>query len=297
MGWGSNRALIREEYAKEQGLVSRKVTYQMECVGDQVPKQVDGYIYLLDLVDMCGNVHTVWGYGVPKIMTSSGPDLMPIRKLFPHIPDAAFHALATKDVDVLIGFNMNEMQPAGGIGMDKVGGMSALRSLFGTGWVLGGHHVDIKSAMPMPVASSAGILRIAKLHVQHVPASFLGTVKDQLMGIIMSRALVETDLSTTMRSQLCPDSYVYQSGQGIPFFPRSSIAVSISPSLARINEVEAKLSNKEAMLSNKEVMLRNMEFMLGNKELLLSYRQAVLSNKEVMLRNKELMLISSVVYK
>ena len=47
-------------------------------------------------------------------MTSEVPDLSPIRKLFPHLPSEAFNALATKDVDVLMGLNMNELQPAGG---------------------------------------------------------------------------------------------------------------------------------------------------------------------------------------
>ena len=82
---GSNRVLIREDYAKENKLISKRVTYQIEVVGKQ-PEQLHGFIYLLDLVDMYGNVHTIWGYGVPKIMSSSTPDLSPIRKLFPHIP-------------------------------------------------------------------------------------------------------------------------------------------------------------------------------------------------------------------
>ena len=81
---------------------------------------------------------------IPKIMMSEVPDLTPIRKLFPHLPSEAFKALQTKEVDVLIGLNMNELQPSGGTGIDKVGGLSALRSMFGTGWVIGGHHDDIK---------------------------------------------------------------------------------------------------------------------------------------------------------
>ena len=166
---GSNRVLIREDYAKQHRLISKKVTYQMECVGDDEPKQMDSFIYLLDLVDMYGNVHTVWGYGVPKIMSSFAPNLSPIRKLFPHIPDSAFAALANKEVDVLIGLNMNELQPAGGIGVDRVGGLSALRSLFGCGWVIGGHHKDIQLAKSMSVATTANTLRIAKLLIKSEP--------------------------------------------------------------------------------------------------------------------------------
>ena len=57
-----------------------------------------------------------------------------------------FQALATKEVDVLIGLEMNELQPAGGNGVDRVGGLSAHRSLFGCGWVIGGHHDDVRAA-------------------------------------------------------------------------------------------------------------------------------------------------------
>ena len=39
---------------------------------------------------------------MPRIMTSSVPDLSALKKLFPHIPAAAFAALVTKDVDFLI---------------------------------------------------------------------------------------------------------------------------------------------------------------------------------------------------
>ena len=49
---------------------------------------------------------------------------------------------------------MNQLQPAGGLGDDKVGGLSALRSLFDTGWVIGGYHEAI--------SSTAATLKIAK---------------------------------------------------------------------------------------------------------------------------------------
>ena len=141
---GSNRVLIRDEFAKATKLISKEVTYNMETVGDQEAKQYHSNIYLLDMVDMYNNVRTVWGYGVSKIMLSSRPNLSKLQKIFPHIPASAFEALATNEVDVLIGLNMNELQPAGGVGVDRVGGLSALRSLFGCGWVIGGHHDDIK---------------------------------------------------------------------------------------------------------------------------------------------------------
>ena len=64
--------------------------------------------------------------------------LTEIRKLFPHVPEAAFAGMAAKEVDILVGLNMNEIQPHGGVGVDKVGGLTALRSMFGCGWVIRG---------------------------------------------------------------------------------------------------------------------------------------------------------------
>ena len=103
-------------------------------------------------------------------MSSGVPDLSPIRKLFPHIPQEAFAALENKEVDVLIGLNMMELQPAGGLGMDRVGGLSALRSMFGCGWVVGGHHPDVQSSVSQSMSSAAMILKIAKLCISPEPS-------------------------------------------------------------------------------------------------------------------------------
>jgi len=165
---GCYRVLIRDSFAKKSNLVSKEVVYTMEVVGDSKPKQIKSRIYLLDLIDMYGNIHSIWGYGTPKIMTSSIPDLSVIRHLFPHVPADAFMSLPSKEVDVLIGLNMNELQPAGGLGTDRVKGLSALRSLFGCGWVVGGHHDDIRNTSS-DISSAAAILKVAKILIEPKP--------------------------------------------------------------------------------------------------------------------------------
>ena len=49
-------------------------------------------------------------------MNSVVPDLSAVRKLFPHVPTEAFDGMPEQDVDILIGLNKNELQPAGGLG-------------------------------------------------------------------------------------------------------------------------------------------------------------------------------------
>ena len=46
---GSNRVLIREDFARKNRLVSKEVTYMIHVDGSQQPKQVHSHIYLVDL--------------------------------------------------------------------------------------------------------------------------------------------------------------------------------------------------------------------------------------------------------
>ena len=57
---GSRRVLIREEFAEELGLMKREVLYSLEVVGSV--QEMKGHIYLLNLVDMYGEPHKIWGY-------------------------------------------------------------------------------------------------------------------------------------------------------------------------------------------------------------------------------------------
>ena len=52
------------------------------------------------------------------------------------------------------------------IGVDKIGGLYALGSLFGFGWVIGGHHEDISLSNQESVHSAAATRRIAKLLIK-----------------------------------------------------------------------------------------------------------------------------------
>ena len=52
---------------------------------------------------------------------------MELNAKFPHVPAGAFNSLEAKEVDILIGLNMTEIMPSGGLGPDRVGGVKALR--------------------------------------------------------------------------------------------------------------------------------------------------------------------------
>ena len=166
---GSNRVLIRDEYAAEAGLVKKKVLWKLLVVGKDEPESVEGHMYLAELVDKTGKYWKIWGYGIASIMKAGRPDLTNLKKYFPHVPEAALKGMVDKEVDILIGLNMNHLIPEGGKGKNKHEGMKCKTSLFGCGWVLGGCHGDLDTPSP-GLSQHAAVMRVAKIQV--IPESF-----------------------------------------------------------------------------------------------------------------------------
>jgi len=167
---GSTRVLIRDEYAADQNLMKKEVKFSLEVVGST--QEHTGFIYLLDLVDMYGGVHRIWGYGIDRIMLSSVPDLSCLDSVFPHVPAGVFKAMKEKEVDVLIGLNMNEIFPYGGSGVDQKKGIKIKRSLFGHGWCIGGvldAGLSQSAADCHVVSSQAALVRSAKFSIVPQP--------------------------------------------------------------------------------------------------------------------------------
>ena len=123
------------------------------------------------------------GYGVSSIMKSHVPDLMMLRKYFPHVPVEAFHGLAEKEVDILLGLNMNHLFPAGGKGKNRHQGIRAKTSLFNCGWVIGGCHREL-SPVASSFSSTAGLMRAAKLQVSPVDSMSVDFWKCENMGVL-----------------------------------------------------------------------------------------------------------------
>ena len=161
---GSNRVLIDNGFAAEHKLKSKTSTVTMKVVGGQY-KKVKTKIYELDLVDRLGHRHSIWGYGMEKIIEPDDPvDLGPVRSLFPHIPDEVFSPMPKRRIDILMGLNFNSLHPCGGSGRYTVGNLRALQSKFGTGWVIGGCHENLKTS-PVRLTAEAATARVAKVSV------------------------------------------------------------------------------------------------------------------------------------
>ena len=89
---GSNRVLIRQDFADKLGLVKKEIRYSLEAVG-QEPEFRTGFIYMLSIMEMYGRYHSIWGYSIEKFMVSSVPDLSHIESFFPRVPKETFKAM------------------------------------------------------------------------------------------------------------------------------------------------------------------------------------------------------------
>ena len=190
---GSNRVLVNNSFARENNLRSRDTTVTMKVVGGQ--KKTRAKIYELDLLDMYGVKHGIWGYGIEEIIDPDEPvDLGPVRTLFPHVPDQAFALMPKKRIDILVGLNFNYLHPSGGLGVDAVGNLKALRNRFGSGWVIGGCHAKLKTA-PLRVSAQAATARLARVTV--VPDIEVTEIEVDPSGIDPTFAKIQVDQTLT----------------------------------------------------------------------------------------------------
>ena len=165
---GSNRVLINDEFAEEHNLKKVPVTVVVN-LATGTKKQMDTMMYELDLVDRENKKHTISGYGVPKIVDPEDPvDGTQVRSLFPHIPAEVFGKIPKKRADILVGLNYNGLFPSGGNGKNCVGNLKVLGTKFGSGWVIGGSHPNLRGSSPQfsPIASE---IRISKIKLDVIP--------------------------------------------------------------------------------------------------------------------------------
>ena len=202
---GSNRVLINNAFARENNLKSRDASVTMNVVGDK--KKSKTKIYELDLQDMYGKQHSVWGYGIDDIIDPDEPVVLSaVRHLFPHVPSDAFIPLPKKRIDILMGINFNGLHPSGGLGVDAVGNLKALRSRFGCGWVIGGCHKDLKTSA-LKFSTQAAAARIARVTV--VPEFEVVELETVLPSAVQHLSAVK-DISSEYVNQAAASEPVHQ---------------------------------------------------------------------------------------
>ena len=141
---GSNRCLVRNDFAKEQNLATQKIRMRLKTPGS-AERIEDTQLYTFQVEDNNGVKTKVWAFGVDEIMPDpTRVDLRSVRHLFPHLPASAFDSPPTSQVKILIGNNFLALHPSGGQGKDSVGNLRVLSSNFGSGWVVTGAHPSLE---------------------------------------------------------------------------------------------------------------------------------------------------------
>ena len=170
---GSNRCLIRHDFARENNLRSQRIKYKLKAVGAQ-ERVEDTEFYMFEVEDNYGMKTKIWAFGIDEIMPAPEPvDLAPVEHLFPHIPEVAFKMKSKKQVQLLIGNNFLSLHPSGGQGRNSAGNLRALNSNFGTGWVLTGAHPLLNTSATDLTCQAVTIARVNKCEIIPVlPATF-----------------------------------------------------------------------------------------------------------------------------
>ena len=159
---GSNRCLIRNDFAVASRFRKEKITLRLKSPGAE--ERVEDTFYYTK----------VWAFGVDEIMPNPPlVDLSPVRHLFPNVPATAFAPPPTSQVKLLIGNNFISLHPHGGSVKYQSGNLRMFNSNFGVGWVLAGAHPFLCSKDSELVQSAVSVARVNRVEVKPVlPVTF-----------------------------------------------------------------------------------------------------------------------------
>lgn len=178
---GSNRCLIRNEFAKEQNFRSQKIKYRLKAMGTK-EKVEETEFFIFDIQDNHGVITKVWAFGIDDIMPEPDPvDLQSIRHIFPHLPGIAFESAEKKPINLLIGNNFLSLHPSGGQGRNAVENLRALHSNFGSGWVISGAHKLLKPSSPNLSSQAVTMARFNRVDISPVLPDFW---QGECMGVL-----------------------------------------------------------------------------------------------------------------
>ena len=141
----SQSSFILVDTARKLGLQGILVNYILICT-DGSRKKMQGGLYKLSLKDISGQDHEIEAIGIEKLSSSySGLKVTNIRKSVQHlsicnsVTDGKL-ARDQGDLDLLIGTDLAQLHPKAVADVDQ---LTLMRSKFGTGWTLMGHHKEI----------------------------------------------------------------------------------------------------------------------------------------------------------
>ena len=140
---GSTTSIITHKLAGFLGLKGKDVTQWIEVAGKEY-ERYDTKIYKTKIYDIYGVEHNINLYGLNRI--TSNPDVIDVEEVYRYFPHIVKGSLDRPDgeVGILIGQNYAGLLPSGGSGRNCMDNLRVMDSKFGSGFVLGGRHPNLK---------------------------------------------------------------------------------------------------------------------------------------------------------
>ena len=145
---GSTGTFITHKLAQTLRLKRKNRTCWVETAGRDF-EEMETCVYDLELNDIHGNIHTIELTGIEKITSNQVADVSAAYKIFPQLKRGSVDR-HSGDVGILIGSNYTSLLPKGVEDNFCEGNLRAVKTLFGTGWVLGGSHPSITAYTNKP---------------------------------------------------------------------------------------------------------------------------------------------------
>ena len=120
----SSASLVTHEYASQQGFQGEPVSYWLVSTG-YAPQLRKTTLYRFKLMDNEGVDHEISALGIDVITSFTDKiNLSAVMHLFPHAPSEVWDR-PSGTVDLLLGLDHRDLQPAGGLARDgcAVGGL------------------------------------------------------------------------------------------------------------------------------------------------------------------------------
>ena len=196
---GSNKPLIRDDFAKAAGLKAIPARFLMQVVNEGW-KMMEGFSYEVPLHRRDGKVDHLLAYGVPSISDATEPiDMSPVRNLFPNYPKDIFKPLKKKEVQVLIGLRYAGLFPDDVL---KIGNLNMQASNYGKSFIISGSHPSLKQVPLNPLSEAAAVL-IQTSRVEIKPPEVFGVIEPDIFDL--DRVSLSTDKCYNCDSAISDD--------------------------------------------------------------------------------------------
>lgn len=215
---GSTASMILHKLAKLLKLKGKEVNEVIE-VTNQAPRPWKTMLYTLPWRLSTGEVKYLQLLGCDKITTNvpSG-DISAAYSLFPQAPAGSLER-PTAEVGILIGQDHSSLLPTGGSGEDCVGDLRLMRTVFGSGYVLSGHHPSITTT-PVCFAEQSNSMRTAHYHSRLPTLSLNCTVR---MAPLTEAPI--PDLPTVVSNSLTSMDFMAAEAVGLQVTPKCNMCL------------------------------------------------------------------------